>query len=293
MAGLNKEVWISQILEKFYPASSFLRYVKDMSVLVENDKINLAQAGVDPTVLVDNNAYPIPSTTRTDSPISLELRKLETENTIIRRPDEIEHSYDKVESVIYGHRMALQTKSLELAAYAYAPVQDSADTPVVAVTGENNSTTGKKRIRIEDILTLKRRFDNKDVPFEERYLVLHPSHVEDLILLDTKVFKDITDFKNGQPLRFAGFNLLQCRRNAFYRAGLKMAFNPATLATDDFCSFAFHSAEVMKADGELYMYETVDDPKERGTIIGFDKRFLALPLRNKAIGAIISQANAA
>lgn len=26
----------------------------------------------------------------------------------------------------------------------------------------------------------------------------------------------------------------------------------------------------------------------RGTVIGFDKRFIALPIRNKAIGAIVS-----
>ena len=44
----------------------------------------------------------------------------------------------------------------------------------------------------------------------------------------------------------------------------------------------------MKADGEIYMYVNHDDPKERGTIVGFDKRFIAVPMRNKGIGAIVS-----
>lgn len=44
----------------------------------------------------------------------------------------------------------------------------------------------------------------------------------------------------------------------------------------------------MMADGSLYMYITRDDPKERGTIVGFDKRFIAMPLRNKGIASIIS-----
>ena len=52
MAGLAKEVWINQLTKKFYPDSSFLNYTKDFSSLVENDAINMADAGVDPDVLI-------------------------------------------------------------------------------------------------------------------------------------------------------------------------------------------------------------------------------------------------
>ena len=55
-----------------------------------------------------------------------------------------------------------------------------------------------------------------------------------------------------------------------------------------FCSFAFSSDEVMKADGTVKMYETKDDPRLRATVVGFDKRFVALPIRNKAIGSIVA-----
>jgi hypothetical protein len=44
----------------------------------------------------------------------------------------------------------------------------------------------------------------------------------------------------------------------------------------------------MKADGEIYMYIRENDPEQRGTIVGFDKRFIAVPIRNKGIGAIVS-----
>jgi hypothetical protein len=36
------------------------------------------------------------------------------------------------------------------------------------------------------------------------------------------------------------------------------------------------------------MYQVKDDPKERATIVGFEKRFIAVPIRNKGIGAIAS-----
>ena len=67
----------------------------------------------------------------------------------------------------------------------------------------------------------------------------------------------------------------------------KVAFGVET-DSKQFASVAFYAKEVMKADGEIYMYANIDDPNERGTIVGFDKRFIALPIRGKGIGAIVS-----
>ena len=67
----------------------------------------------------------------------------------------------------------------------------------------------------------------------------------------------------------------------------KVAFNSEESGA--FSSVAFYSKEVMKADGEFYMYSREDDPEQRGSIIGFDKRFVALPIRGKGVGAIVSQ----
>ncbi len=70
--------------------------------------------------------------------------------------------------------------------------------------------------------------------------------------------------------------------------GEKLGFGIPKTDSGTFCSFAFHRDEVMKADGDVNMYAKENDPEERGTIVGFDKRFIALPLRNKGIGAIVS-----
>lgn len=120
--------------------------------------------------------------------------------------------------------------------------------------------------------------------------MLDPRHTEDLILTDLKSFKDITDFVDGNPKRFAGFNILEFTKNPTYNATTlqKEKFGKAKAETDTFCSFAFSGDEVMKADGSFKMYERMNDPELRGTVIGFDKRFIALPIRNKGIGAIVS-----
>ncbi len=288
MSTLNKEVWVSQLVKNFYPDSSFLNYVKDFSSLVDNNAINMAEVGVDPEVLVNNTTYPIKVVQRVDKPIRMELDLFETENTLVRRPEVIEYSYDQLESVLMGHRSQLRAKTAEKAAHAFAPSEDGEYTPVISTTGD---TSGKrKRLSVEDILILKERFDDVNIPFEDRYLVLNPKHVSDLILFDIKAFKDLTDIIDGQPKRFAGFNILQTSITPVYDSTTlkKKSFSATKSDTDTFCSFCFHKEEVMKADGDVFLYSKENDPEERGTIVGFDKRFIALPIRDKALGAIIS-----
>ncbi|MBP0904167.1 phage capsid protein [Mariniflexile gromovii] len=288
MATLNKQIWIKQLMKNFYPDPSFLNFVKNFSALVEYDKLTMAEVGVDPNVLINNTTYPIDVLPRVDTPLEITLDLFETENTLVRRPEAIELAYDKLESVLYGHKQSLRTSTARKAAHAFAPANDDTYTPVIACTGEVDAN-GLKRLTVNDILALKRRYDDLDIPKEDRYLVLDPKHTEDLMLIDLKSFKDITDFKNGVPQRFAGFNMLEFSKNPKYDAAtlVKSAFDSVTPGTAH-SSFAFQKEEVMRADGTVHMYETKDDPKERATIVGFDKRFIALPIRNKGIGAIVS-----
>ena len=181
------------------------------------------------------------------------------------------------------------------AVHAFAPSQDTADTPLVLTTGTDSLPGGCRRMKFVDILTLKERFDNAGIPLEDRYIVLHPQHVTDLLVEDINLFKDITNLRDGEPMKFGGFGFFQFPHMPLYRQTdgvlTKLPYGVVPEATDRFASIAFYSKEVMKADGEIYMYATVDDPKERATIVGFDKRFIALPIRGKGIGAIVSNSN--
>lgn len=68
--AIEKQIWINMIMEGYYPDGSFLTRSVDMTENVEHNKINLAEAGVDPEVLIDNNTFPVPIAERTDSPIA-------------------------------------------------------------------------------------------------------------------------------------------------------------------------------------------------------------------------------
>ena len=286
--ALNKEIWINQILSGFYLDDSFLQKVVNYSEFVENDRLHIPAAGIDPKVLIDNTTYPIKVVERDDEDNEIPLAKFETENTLVRRPDAIEYSYNKLESVIGQHRATLRKSVAMKAAHAYAPSADTTDTPVILTTGA--AVNGRRRMTFADILTLKERFDEAEIPLTDRYIILHPKHVSDLLLEDIELFKDLTNIKDGEPHKFAGFGCYQFAQMPTYKTvGGKLTKVPfAEAATSQFASVAFYAKEVMKADGDVYMYASIDDPKERGTIVGFDKRFVALPIRGKGIGAIVS-----
>ena len=289
MAGLNKEIWLPEIKEDFYADDMFLSEARDMSAFVQNDKINLAEAGVNPNVLINNTTYPVPVAQRGDTPLSLELDTYDTENTLVRNSEQAELSYDKRTSILFGHRQALRMKFMEKAIHAYAPASDGEFTPVIAASGGDDSS-GVKELTFEDILDLENRFDEAELPSEGRVLVLSTRHKSQLKKQDLKLYKAI--FNVGAD--FGGFKIYSLARKRmplFNRTnGSKVAFGAASSATDTIGSIAFHKDEVMRSQGTLDMFADLKNPKERGDILGFQMRGLALPIRGKGVGAIYSPA---
>jgi len=285
MAGLQKEIWSDILMEKFYPDGSFLADGRDMSSLVEYNKINLAEAGANPEVLIDNTSYPITVSSRTDLPHEIPLKTLDTTSTVVRNAEAMELSYDKMTSVIYGHKQELLRTAYKLAAWNWAPTSDSANTPVLVATGDFNSVTGKRRLKFEDIMRLFVAYNDLDVPEEGRILVLNPQHEGDLILQDLNSYK--TAMVGG---KLFSFTLRRTSVTPKYNAstGVKCAFGAVAAETDTIASFAFFKDEVMKALGTTDMFYTLKDPANKGDIVNFQQRFIALPMRAKYVSAIYS-----
>ena len=51
--ALNREVWIDQVKEGFYPDDRFLQKATDYSQFVDHNRLHIASAGIDPKVLDD------------------------------------------------------------------------------------------------------------------------------------------------------------------------------------------------------------------------------------------------
>jgi len=285
-AGLNKEIWLPDLLEDFYADDMFIKEMRDMSAFVENDTINLAEAGVNPNVLINNTTYPITISQRTDSPIAIPLDTFDTENTLVRNIEIAELAYDKRSSVMYGHKQALRMTFMQKSAHAVAPSADSTDTPVIQTTGADNGQ-GLKRLKYADILKLKKRFDNAEIPGEGRILVLSAQHQEDLEIEDAERYNKLME--KGTLAGFKLYFLAEKRLPRYNKTtGAKVAYGASSLATDSYASIAFHKDEMMKAQGNTDMFLREKDPEARGDVLGFQMRGISLPIRDKGVASIYS-----
>ena len=291
-AGVQKEIWLAEIMERFYPLAGWLTKARDLSAFVENNTINLADAGVMPEVYVNNTTYPIPIEQRADNPIAIQLDVLDTKNTIVRNTEAIEAAYPKLQSVIKKHKNALRLRSYQRAAHAYAPNSNTANTPVLVATGADDGT-GRKRLTLADIAKAQTALEEMDGIATEitKSLVLCSKHKQDLILEDKDLLKTFANIQKGQILPLFNFDIFLHNSNAIYdtSTGLKKAFGAVPGATDSKAtSFFFVNDEVMRSDGDYDMFYEYKTTGQRGDVIGFQKRFIALPMRNLGIGAIYS-----
>lgn len=286
--GLNKEVWLPDLLEAFYADTGLMAEFVDLSPFVENDKINLAEAGIDPIVFV-NSAGPISYTQRTDVPISLELDTLDTENSLIKNIEIAELSYDKRKSLLAGHANSLRMWFFHRALFNIAPATDTTFTPKLTTTGADDGT-GRKRLKFADIRKMKRRFDQAQIPQEGRVIALSSTHEEDLDLEDLTLYTKMMD--RGTIYGFKIYIVADLDLPRYNKTtGAKVAWNAAAApSTDAYATVVWHNREVMKCLGTADMFLREKDPELRGDMFGFQQRALSSPLRNKAIGAIYSVA---
>ena len=279
--GLAPEVWIPLVLERFYPDNSFLTAAQDMSALVDNDAINFAEIGADPTVLVNNSAYPIAETDASDSPLRVMLKHYDTTSTVVRNAVAVELVYDQRSLYANLHKKALLKRIGIDAANAYAPQQtDAANFNKVLSLGQNDSI-------IDAVIDMQTYYNSIDDDGTNRNIVFHPNHLGQIAKEDKVLYKAIMATPGSM---FYGFKAWTYSQNPIYitatgqKAAQGAAFVPGTHANS---SFVFLGSQVMRAMGAMKLFSLLNSPSHKGDVFNFQLRALALPLRNKYQGAIL------
>jgi hypothetical protein len=290
-AGVYTEVWTGEIVKAFTFEGTFLAKVPDYDHLVNNDVIHLLEVGAMPEVLINNTTYPLVPQPLGDTDIPIGLDKLETVPTSITKDELYAISYPKIATATQLHKASLKVSAFKRAAHAFAPASDAAGTPVVRTTGVDNGD-GYRRAAIADLIKLKRKFDDMEVPADEnRILVLCPQHVEDLLLVSESFKNQYQDIGSGKILRLYGFEIHEFPANPKYDdTFVKKAFGAAPAGTDRDASVAFYAKRMFKAKGSTDMSysEAKNDPLNKRNLMSFDQRFIALPKTLEAIGAIVN-----
>lgn len=283
--GISPEIWLAEVMEDFRPNTSFISEARNLDAWVNANSINLAEAGADPEVLENNTIFPIPMAQRADTPFNIALDTHDTLTTVVQNLEQIEASYDKMASVVAGHKESLRKRAGLKAAYKWSPSVNGAYSPVLDCTGA--TFNGLKMPQLEDIVSLDSEMNKKDFPMG-RTLVLDPYHYAALVKEDMKLFKNV--LTNGGML--FNFKMFVHSNNPVYHktTGAKAAYRAAATANDAPSSIIFVNSEVGVAIGDYEVFAQYKCPDVKGDKINFQQRILMSTLRSKAFGALKSVA---
>lgn len=292
-AGLYTELWTGETIKAFRNSAESLGWLSKIRSFDEkvasNNTINFVDLGGDPTVLVNNSTYPIGVETLDDANKAITLDKYQTKATKVTDDEARGLSYDKKSTVIERHRESVDEKKFARALHALAPASDSAKTPIIVATGAADGN--RLRITVADIIALKAKFDAQKIPVQGRVLVLCPEHVNDLLVQDTTFAQRYNNTTTGKIADMYGFEIYEYVDAPVFNASAKTkkAFGAAAESgTDRNASVAFYAPRMMKATGETKAY--LDEPDTQNQEWRYNLRhyFIALPLKNEAIGAVVS-----
>ena len=291
-AGLYTEIWTGETIKAFRNAAESIGWINRIrsfdSAVANNNTINFVDLGGDPEVLVNNTSYPIGVESLTDANKAIGLDKYQTKATKVTDDEVRGLSYDKKSTVIERHREVVDQEKYARALHAIAPSQNTANTPVLETTGA--AYNGRKRLTVQDVVNLKEKFDKLKVPAEGRVLVLSPEHVNDLLIQDTSFAQRYQNTTEGKILRMYGFEIFEYVDVPRYNSSnnKKVAYDAAAANTDTTASVAFYAPRIMKATGETKAY--IDEPDTQNQEWRYNIRhyFICLPLKEQAIGAIVT-----
>lgn len=271
MAGLQKEVWVPGIKENPVPKTSFVYESTDMSEYVENNKLHLAEAGIEPAVFQDYfsaNEDPLPIANITDIPNEVVLHTYSTEQTRHRNLQEVELQYNRRSSIINRHRNSLAKEAGARAAYAWSPDADNEFNKIMNLD-EADSV-------IDALIDIEAFFADHDIT-DGLNINLNSTHMARIKKEDKKLYKEVLNER-----MMYGFKVHRYSKAPIYTSALAKKPFGAVLdsgAGDKKASFIWVKDEVFRCFGDTEMYENLRDSGTQADTLSFAQRALVGKIR--------------
>lgn len=274
--AIQTEVWARDIAEKLMPDNSFLAQAVDHTAYVENKTVHNPQSGANPTVVRNPDTFPLTAAVRTDTVADYNIDEYVSTPTVIRDIEEIETSYQKRSSVLMSHEKELNRQISDWMAYHWAPTVAGA---LVRTTGDDRTafvsgaTGNRKKITLDDWLSVKRSMDNQDVPDDGRRFALVPAEMYNDMLEIDKVLSAEYNLTGRLPMgvinEIFGFKIFKRSYSASYsNAATPVLRTPgaAALTTANAAVIFWHADFVTRAKGAVKVYADEDNPLYTGSI---------------------------
>ncbi|MDM1048055.1 hypothetical protein [Sphingobacterium hotanense] len=255
--------------------------------ITDQNSIHVPLETFTPDVLVNNTTYPIDVQEHADGSKVINLDKFQTKATRIGEDAALGASYNKIDSAAGGHVRAINRSKYKKAIHALAPSANSDATPIVSIPA--NATAEQV---YNAIVALKGKFDELEVPEEGRRLVLTSEHANALLTSEkyaAALFADKNSGKvSGVLATFKTYGYVGTPY--FTAAGTKLAYGAVPGPTDKKASVAFYEDNVGKKTGVLKQYYDKPTTTGQAHLLNYRHYFIALPIKQEAIGAIVTGA---
>lgn len=332
VAGIDREIWTTHLLENLFPDNSFLEMLMDESEYVNNLTVHSPQAGAVPSVTVDptfplNSGNGLAVTQRTDTVLDWNIHVFWCGPFLINNAEQVQLSYNKMESVLYDMEMQLRRVIVENLLVYIAPTAGATlptslgggtNVNILRSTGARNGDTnnpvsavaylpsaeGNRLVYcLSDLKAAQLFLDKQEIPEEDRFMVMTPDAMGQIIAdLEATKYRvpiggDVFDIKTGTISNLYGFKIYKRTKVAAYtNAGTPVvkAYGAAAAATDNDGIFFAQKAGVAKAFGDIHIYEQIGSPTQGGDIYSVLMRMGATKRRSSELGVgVIVQTAAA
>lgn len=276
--ALNKEIWLSTVVDNFFPANSFVVKSVDDSAYCDGKRVHIPNAGKPSSVETNRSSLPGSVKKREDNDLTYMINEHTTDPVLLPEAEKVELSYDKRNSLIVNDRAQLREAAMQDIIYSWA---GSLKKFVETTGGERDShtsetATGKrKKIVRADVWKLMTLFNSQNVPQEGRYLMLdaymYADLLEDMTEADKFSFLGSADVQAGVLGKFASFNIVSPRPVVRVATSTKnvIKWNAEGEATELAAGLAWQDKCVSRAIGETKMFGSEDDPTYYGDIYSF------------------------
>lgn len=276
--ALQKEIWLSTLVENFYPENSYISKSIDDSQFVDNKLVHIPNAGRPSSVKVNRTQKPASISERTDNELTYKLDELTTDPVHIAHADTVELSYDKRSSILANDKQELQRVASELILQSWASGLTTAET--ILTTGAERSahtaqgTGQRKKMTSDAVHQIALRFDRQDIPAVGRFLLLDADMYADLLDSLTEpqrfAFLGTADVSKGSIGQLYGIDIFV--RSSVLRLKSDSSIiteNTAGESTEVAAGLAWQQSCVSHALGEVKMFDSTDNPLYYGDIYSF------------------------
>lgn len=292
--ALNKEIWINDIIEGFFPDNQFVSRSADHSLYVNNKTVHVPNAGLPPEIKKNIGSFPVTAAKRTDNDLTYDIDTFYSVPIHIQNSEVVELSYDKRQSVLAQMKAELQRAVMEAVLASWVPASPTS----LATTGEAvashipTATGNRKKLTIEDIKSLKLIFDRQDIPSDGRYILLDSDMYNELMgeMTNAAVLNFLAGAnpENGVIGTFMGFNFYS--RSKVLKttaAGAFKEWSASGAATDSAAGLAWHQSSVARAMGAVDLFESSQDPLYYGDIMSCSMRAGGHCVRSDKKGVVL------